>query len=228
MHPLIHRALYSDNATIPLILDEDSALEAIWVFSGVHISALEECISGNIPWVSFYEKDIDEDKKHLSVKDIRRWLSDIAEIPYEKKHIYILRDFDEATHEAMNAALKILEEPPKYAIIFLVVKNAESLLETVRSRTINCFLWKTRPQLSEELILWSKEYMLWQGIDLIGYLYKEKIDRDTALWILLELAQYAQWDFLKKIEESIISLYNVNETPRNIMDGIILTPKDKI
>jgi DNA polymerase III subunit delta' len=64
---------------------------------------------------------------------------DISEIPYEKKHIYILRDFDEATREAMNATLKILEEPPEYAIIALVVKNPESLLETIHSRTLNLF-----------------------------------------------------------------------------------------
>lgn len=228
MHPIIQKTLYSDTATIPIILDEDSALEAISLFSGMHITSLEECISGNIPWVSLYEKDVEEDKKHLSIKDIRRWLADIAEIPYEKKHIYVLRDFDEATHEAMNAALKILEEPPVYAIIFLIVTNAESLLETIKSRTLNCFSWKMRPQLSEELKTWSKQYALWEGHDLVEYLFSEKIDQDMALAILLELSQYTKWDFLKKIEESIVSLYNVNETPRNIMDRIILTPRERI
>jgi DNA polymerase-3 subunit delta' len=42
-----------------------------------------------------------------------------------------------ATTEAMNACLKLLEEPPSYALIFLTVKHGESLLETIRSRTIN-------------------------------------------------------------------------------------------
>ena len=47
-----------------------------------------------------------------------------------------MRDFDEATLKAMNAMLKILEEPPKYAIIILIVKNSESLIETIRSRCL--------------------------------------------------------------------------------------------
>ncbi len=208
-----------------MIVDENSALEAISMFSGMQISSLDECISGNIPWVSLYEKDNEEDKKHLSVKDIRRWISDISEIPYEKKYIYILRDFDEATYQAMNATLKILEEPPAYAIIFLVVTNPEALLETIMSRTLHCFSGKRRFALSEEVKIWIQQYGEQDSIDLVRYLYKEKIDRDTALEILMELAYFADSKILSEIEESIVYLYNVNETPRNIMDRIILTPR---
>ena len=39
----------------------------------------------------------------------------------------------------MNASLKILEEPPEYAIILLVVENPASILETIHSRTITLF-----------------------------------------------------------------------------------------
>ena len=84
-----------------------------------------------------YEKS--QEKKSLSIEDIRRWIVDIAERPYEKRVLYILRDFDEASHEGMNATLKVLEEPPDYAIILLIVSNPESLLETIRSRTISLF-----------------------------------------------------------------------------------------
>ncbi len=212
---------------MPLILDEDSCIEAIQLFSGIHITSLDECISENIPWVSLYEKDSAEDKKHLSVKDIRRWLWAIAEIPYEKKHIYILRDFDEATHEAMNAALKILEEPPIYAIIFLVVNNPESLLETITSRTLNVFLRNKRLALTDEVKSWVKNYAYGDSIALIQYIYKDKVDQNTALAVLIELSYFADSDLLERIEESISSLYNVNETPRNILDRIILTPRNK-
>ena len=225
MNPLIERMLQSANTAIPVILDEDSALEAVWLFSGIHVSSLDECISGNIPWVSLYEKNIEEDKKHLSVKDIRRWISDISAIPYEKKHIYILRDFDEATHQSMNATLKILEEPPAYAIIFLVVSNPEALLETIMSRTLQCFSRKNRSPLSQEIKIWIREYAENASIELSRYIYKERFDRDSALEILIELAYFADSRLLSQIEESITSLYNVNETPRNIIDRIILTPR---
>ncbi len=49
MHPLIERLIRSENTTIPMIVDENSALEAISMFSGMQISSLDECISGNIP-----------------------------------------------------------------------------------------------------------------------------------------------------------------------------------
>jgi DNA polymerase-3 subunit delta' len=135
MHILLKNIFSSQVATIPVVIDEESALEALTQFSHMHLISLDECITGSIPGISLYQKQ--EEKKHLSIEDIRIWIRDIMEIPYEKKHIYILRDFDEATPEAMNATLKILEEPPGYAIIFLIVKNPESLLETIISRSMN-------------------------------------------------------------------------------------------
>jgi hypothetical protein len=39
----------------------------------------------------------------------------------------------------MNASLKTLEEPAAHAIIVLVVSDPESLLETIRSRSISLF-----------------------------------------------------------------------------------------
>jgi DNA polymerase-3 subunit delta' len=70
------------------------------------------------------------------VKDMRTWIDQLSESPYEDQHLYILNKFDEASLSAMNASLKILEEPPRYAKILLVVSNPEALLETIRSRTI--------------------------------------------------------------------------------------------
>ena len=38
--------------------------------------------------------------------------------------------------EGQNALLKTIEEPPLYALILLIVKNRELLLETIRSRCV--------------------------------------------------------------------------------------------
>jgi DNA polymerase-3 subunit delta' len=42
--------------------------------------------------------------------------------------------------EAANALLKVLEEPPEFATIFLLAENAGSLLPTIRSRCISLTL----------------------------------------------------------------------------------------
>jgi len=40
------------------------------------------------------------------------------------------------TVQAQNCLLKTLEEPPEYAVIILATANYESLLETIRSRSV--------------------------------------------------------------------------------------------
>ena len=222
MHHLLSHILTSPGPTLPLILDEDMALECISAYSHIQVTSLEECTTGNIPWVRLYEKS--QEKKSLSIEDIRRWIVDIAERPYEKRVIYILRAFDEASHEAMNATLKILEEPPDYAIILLVVSNPESLLETIRSRTINIWRWHSLREISEEVRWYINTYLRGDPTWLIRYTYSGKIDREEVLSMLTTLARHANSEQLALIEEAIIALFWVNETPRNILDRVILSP----
>jgi DNA polymerase III subunit delta' len=84
-----------------------------------------------------YEKEAD--KQSLSIKQIREAIEAMSERPYEGKMLILFRDFDSASLEAMNASLKILEEPPAYAIILLIVSNPENIIETIRSRTLTFF-----------------------------------------------------------------------------------------
>ena len=50
----------------------------------------------------------------------------------------------------MNALLKVLEDTPKNSVIILVVTEAESILETIHSRTINLFRKKQDRTISIE------------------------------------------------------------------------------
>ncbi len=47
----------------------------------------------------------------------------------------IIHDFDNFGHEAQNALLKTLEEPPEDAVIILTAQHIERVLPTIRSRT---------------------------------------------------------------------------------------------
>lgn len=79
----------------------------------------------------------------ISVDDIRIQINnDIVIKPYSSQYkIYIIPEADLLSVQAQNALLKTIEEPPAYAVIFLLTENAESLLSTIMSR---CVMLKLR------------------------------------------------------------------------------------
>lgn len=50
--------------------------------------------------------------------------------------VYVLTQAQNMTEQAQNALLKILEEPPAYAVFILTCESVRQLLPTVRSRTV--------------------------------------------------------------------------------------------
>ena len=79
----------------------------------------------------------------ISVDDIRTQVNNDTVIkPYSSPYkIYIIPEADLLSVQAQNALLKTIEEPPAYAVIFLLTENAESLLPTIMSR---CVMLKLR------------------------------------------------------------------------------------
>lgn len=201
-------------------MDEENIFECVREFSWIHITSLDECVTGNIPNIYLYQKA--EDKKHLSILDIRRWIDDISEKPYAGKALYILRDFDEATADGMNASLKILEEPPEYAIIILEVKNPEALLETIRSRTITFFRGKKSIPLPDDISQAVEKYFSGNIGPLLSILHKWITENSLAISLLTESLRYAKKEKAREIEKAIIEIFHVNETPRNILDRVYL------
>lgn len=75
-------------------------------------------------------------KKSVGADEIRAVISDVYTKPFQsEKKVYIIEDGDALTPQAQNAMLKILEEPPAYAVFIICVTNAELILPTVRSRS---------------------------------------------------------------------------------------------
>lgn len=81
---------------------------------------------------------VDEpEEKSVKIKLIRDVQSDAYIRPNEgKRKVYIIPRAGLLTEEAQNALLKLLEEPPAYAVFLLLTDNAEKLLPTVRSRCV--------------------------------------------------------------------------------------------
>ena len=57
--------------------------------------------------------------------------------PFSKKQkTAIIQPAQKMTHQAQNALLKVLEEPPENTVIILTVDDPDNLLPTVRSRCL--------------------------------------------------------------------------------------------
>src|SRR5215475_8655101 len=78
----------------------------------------------------------DPPQQMIKVDQVRRVSATIYYRPAEgRERIYIFTD-SAFMKEAANSLLKVLEEPPEFATIFLLTDNAGELLPTIRSRSM--------------------------------------------------------------------------------------------
>ncbi len=84
----------------------------------------------------------------VKVDQVRHVIHEIYFRPVEGgERVYIFSDAD-FMKEAANSLLKILEEPPEFATIFLLTDNPSALLPTIRSR---CMQLRLSPLPAEEV-----------------------------------------------------------------------------
>ena len=129
-----------------------------------------------------------EDKKSIGIAQVKQGISFLQEKPLSlSTKILIISRADLLTPDAQNAMLKILEEPPLYALILLLTKTENSLLPTVVSR---CRKFKANPSAGEDRMKvkaeWTFEYILGlslgQRLDWTEEFAKE--EKDTIIEIL--------------------------------------------
>lgn len=97
---------------------------------------------------------VTHEKQLISVGDIRsQVVEDIQLKPYVGKYkIYIIDEAERMNEQAQNALLKTLEEPPSYAVIFLLAANTGSFLPTILSRCITLPLKPVKTDAVAELL----------------------------------------------------------------------------
>ncbi|MGH9523198.1 MAG: ATP-binding protein [Terriglobales bacterium] len=84
----------------------------------------------------------------IKVDQIRHVIHSIYYRPSEGNHRVYIFTSSAFMKEAANSLLKVLEEPPEFATIFLLAENPGALLPTIRSRCVNFAL---RPLGNEEI-----------------------------------------------------------------------------
>ena len=97
---------------------------------------------------------VTHEKQLISVGDIRSQVVDDIRIkPYAGKYkVYIIDEAERMNEQAQNALLKTLEEPPEYAVIFLLAANTGSFLPTILSRCITLPLKPVRTEAVADLL----------------------------------------------------------------------------
>ena len=100
-----------------------------------------------------------EKPNNISVDEIRAQLNnDIAIKPYSSKYkIYIIDEAEKMNQQAQNALLKTIEEPPAYGIILLLTTNADSFLQTIRSRCITLNLKAVKNETIHKYLMEKKQ-----------------------------------------------------------------------
>jgi DNA polymerase-3 subunit delta' len=104
--------------------------------SGVACGACNSCrkiLHGNHPDLAVMA--LPKDKQHYAIEQVRDLIDAAALKPTEgRRRIFILPDVDLFTLPALQASLKVLEEPPASAMLLLTCTSVDMLLPTIVSR----------------------------------------------------------------------------------------------
>jgi DNA polymerase-3 subunit delta' len=88
----------------------------------------------------------------VKVDQVRHVIGEIYYRPsYGRERVYLFSDAD-FMKEAANSLLKVLEEPPEFATIFLLTDNPSALLPTIRSRCMHLHLAALSPAEVEDYL----------------------------------------------------------------------------
>lgn len=83
---------------------------------------------------------VPNDKKIIGINETRNFKNFLSEKPINGgKRIVIINSADDLSHEAAPSLLKIVEEPPKNALIIFLATSIETLPQALSSRLIKIF-----------------------------------------------------------------------------------------
>jgi DNA polymerase-3 subunit delta' len=158
----------------------------------------------------------------VKVDQVRHIVREIYYRPSEGRHrVYIFSEAD-FMKEAANSLLKILEEPPDFATIFLLTDNPSVLLPTIRSRCMQLRLSPLTPQTVEKYLARARPELKPKERALVARLSAGGLGRARSF----DLAQYlaARQDALVLLgpalsEKDHSDLFRVTDTYRAGAEG---------
>lgn len=162
----------------------------------------------------------------IKVGQIRKLSENIILKPVKSnKRVFVINNADTMNEAAQNALLKILEEPPVYATIILIVSNKEKILRTIKSR---CTEINFLPLTIEELQSYYKD----KEIDTELFKYArgsigklEKIKDSNYIENVIALEKALSYNDLLEMNKALTKLKEnktVKESINDILDLLII------
>lgn len=186
----------------------------------------QKIISKNHPDLYIYEGK--EGKASIHIETIRDIRQDAYIRPNESEYkIYIVPNAQDMSISAANAFLKILEEPPPYAIFILTANSKQAVPETVLSRCISFELFPMtideEVEALTELFPDGKQDELLKYSELSNGILGRAIDflTDSGYNITIEIAQNAAKAIAAKREyDLLIALTKANSSRGGMLELI--------
>lgn len=155
-------------------------------------------------------------KTGYGVDDIREMVLDDVNIrPYQSEYkIYLIAQAETMSVAAQNVLLKTIENPPAYALFFLMTTNKERLLETILSRCVLLRMGRLSPKEMEEFLERRGQA---EKRDLIPY-------AEGNIGKLLQLTESESFQEMKKDLENLLEQF-VKRQDYDIMNQVGLLEK---
>lgn len=208
------------DATVASIMSEQTFFECINKLYNTHIFSKEDLADAGLFHIFYYS--IADDKKQFDITSVRQATIDIATRPTSGKNFFVLEDFDTAGIAAQNAALKLIEDCPDYAVIFLLVSEPQKLLPTIISRTVSFFENEEKFYLSEEIEKKLEKFLSGDIADWMNYMYENEFSKDEVFSILTTVFSRVDFEKQQEMQKSLIALKTTNEKPKNLLEKIFL------
>ena len=167
----------------------------------------------------------------LTVEESREIVNDSLVIPMEAdKKIYIIENFDKATVQAQNALLKTLEEPPKYVVFILTVKNENLVVNTVKSRAkkiVEPLLdEKFERQILEELKINNAEEILYNSLGSLGKALELSNNKNALKIFELSLDIFKNMKNSASVIKYSSAILKFKDDYELFLDSLLLTLKE--
>lgn len=221
--------LYSDNRI--------SIIEKMRFFSSLLLNCDEKNLDTNMDY--YYYEDI-------KIDDVRNLIVNSVESSYTKGNkVYVINNIEKTRKEALNALLKILEEPPKNVYFLLLTKSLD-ILDTIKSRSkiinlnleIDVDLVKKNKEIYEFLeydFNLLKEYLelnnfefnnindIEDTVNNISNYFEDnklenKLNYENAILYLLEKLKYSKEEEMLIIKDKILEILSNSKDNKDIRE----------
>ncbi|MCD7723690.1 MAG: hypothetical protein LUH82_07050 [Clostridiales bacterium] len=157
---------------------------------GVHPDIYEYCPPGGA--------------RSFHIETIRHIINDVYMPPNEAQHkIYLLENAHCMNESAQNAALKIFEEPPEYAVFILTAKSKSMLLDTILSRAVTFTVYPVDYELGAKYITAANDAVSYDKA--LAAIKSQRGNLGRAVAEIADSKASYESDFVKKIVNSLVS-----------------------